>query len=452
MHTLSLHIVHRGAPGDLRVVSGARITGVHARGVDLVAGSTEDDDSSSDERSDESTFVPYHRFLAIVDDAGVELWPTTAPRVAARADATTTKSLPTTRPLEDDIRVLLRRDGDTLVFDGSAGEGGGQILRTALSLSMLTGTPFVVENVRAGRKKPGLMRQHLTAVKAAAQLCDAELEGAELRSSCFAFRPRAMRGGEHTFDIGTAGSTALVVQTIALPLALAKQPSTITLRGGTHAGLTPIAPFLLEAWLPLLRRMGAEIELELRGVGFYPAGGGELVLYTKPSGTLTPLHVEPKGALAPVEIEAIVAELPEGIARRELATAAERLPGTSLRLTSKTVRSAGPGNAIWLCARDAVSGVCNVFSAVGEHGVSAERVATTAADAFARWHASGASVEEYLADQLMLPMALAGAGSLTCNEWSLHARTNAHVLRAFLEIDLRAEDLGEQVRFTVATS
>lgn len=339
--------------------------------------------------------------------------------------------------IDDDIQVLLSREGDVLRLDGSAGEGGGQILRTALSLSMLTGTPFVLENLRAGRRKPGLLRQHLTAVKAAATLCGAELQGAELRSTRLAFRPGALVGGEHVFDIGSAGSVALVLQTLALPLALAKEPSTIVLRGGTHIPFSPPVPFLIEAWLPLMQRAGARIEIELREVGFNPSGGGEVVLRSQPTSALLPLQLEPRGEIAGVTLEAIVADLPEGIARRELAAAAERLTGTSVRLVSGTVRSAGPDNALWLTARDA-QGVCNVFSAIGEVGVSAERVGARVAGAYLHWHASGAAVDELLADQLLLPMALAGGGRFSCNEWSLHARTHARVLSAFLPVRIRA--------------
>lgn len=447
LHALELVVLHRGAPGDRRVVSGALVTDVGASGVTL------DGQGSEGRAAEEEVFLPYHRFLAIRGSDGV-LWDKergvreTHPREAVHRELAAEM---VGREIAVRHEVVLRpAHGDApLVIDGSAGEGGGQILRTALTLSMLTGRPFVLERIRGRRAKSGLLRQHLTCVNAAAAISQATVDGASLRSSTLSFRPGAVRGIERSFDIGSAGSVALVLQTIALPLALAEAPSTITLRGGTHARWAPIYPFLERAWLPLMRRMGAEIALELRRPGFYPAGGGEVVMHVASgASSLAPLHLpNPAGALA-VDVEAIVSDLPESIARRELSVVAEQLGEARVQLRSGTVRGVGPGNALWIAA-ESDEQVTNVFSGLGERGVAAEDVAREVAERFLAWRTSGTAVEEHLTDQLMIPMALARGGSFTTDAITLHATTNADVIEAFTGERVRAFDLGDG-RFRVA--
>jgi len=455
LHALELVVVHRGAPGDRRVVSGARVTDVGAGGVTIAP-----------ERDDEDeTFLPYHRFLAVRGADGAlwdkELGVLASPSVSAStsADASSVAGSIADEPEGREIavrhEVVLRAANATsaiesagsaadLVIDGSAGEGGGQILRTSLTLSMLTGRPFAIDRIRGKRKKGGLLRQHLTCVNAAAAICGAKVEGATLGSPKLTFRPGALRGVAKSFDIGSAGSVALVLQTIALPLAFADGPSTITIRGGTHAAWAPLVPFLEHAWLPRVRAMGAELAIELRKIGFYPAGGGELVLHVTPATerVLAPLHLgAPRGALT-LEAEAIVSDVPESVARRELSALAEQLGDERIVLRSATVRSAGPGNALWLVARDE-DGNTNVFSALGERGVSAEDVAREVAQRFVAWRASGAAVEEHLTDQLLVPIALAGEGRFTTDVLSLHTTTNVDVIEAFTERRIRSFDLGD---------
>jgi RNA 3'-terminal phosphate cyclase (ATP) len=455
LHSLEISLLHRGAPGDQRVVGGSRIIAVRGAGIELTPDSAEG----------ESLFVPYHRFLSIRGPEGVVVWDKTG-GTSARAESVS--SAATSKPaaeqrVEHDakdvggtevlstLRVVLREatKDAPIVIDGSAGEGGGQILRTSLALSMLTGTPFVLERVRAGRRKPGLMRQHLTCVKAAAAICGAELEGAALGSSRLVFRPGVIRGGDFDLDIGSAGSVSLVLQTIALPLALAGAPSVVRVRGGTHALWAPPHPFLESAWLPLVQRAGADVSLELVSPGFYPAGGGEVVMTTRPVDALSPLHlVASTGELA-LSARAIVSGISEGIARRELSAAAEALSGEKLTLSSASVRSPGPGNAIWLSAHDQVTGVTNVFSAIGEVDVRAEEVGRAVAASFLAWRRAGASIESHLADQVLLPIALAGEGSFTCDALTLHTTTNLEVIRAFTGHRFRAWDLGGS-RFRVS--
>ena len=448
LHALEICLLHRGAPDDRRVVSGARVVEVRAGGVEL----------APDTGDGETQFVPYHRFLSIRIADGDVVWDKDARAVvrSLRAEpATIVASDDEATEVRPSFSVVLREAGETpMVIDGSAGEGGGQILRTSLALSMVTGKPFVLERIRAGRKKGGLMRQHLTCVKAAAAVCDAETEGASLGSTRLVFRPHAIRGGVHELDVGSAGSVCLVLQTIALPLVLGAEPSHLVVRGGTHALWAPTFPFLADAWLPLVRAAGAELTLSLGQTGFYPAGGGEVVMTTSPSGSLAPIHlVDPRADELELGAHAIVAELSEGIARRELVAAAERLSGLRLSMSSASVHSPGPGNAMWLSARDPKSGITNVFSQIGEPDVRAEDVGRAAADALLSWRASGTSVEAHLSDQLMLPIALAGEGSFTCEQLTLHARTNIEVIHAFTGRRLRAWDLGgSRFRVSLASS
>jgi RNA 3'-terminal phosphate cyclase (ATP) len=441
LHALEIHVLHRGAPRDRRVIPGSRISGVRSAGVEL----------SPETEGGDMVFVPYHRFLAIYGPDGDELWSKDArakPEPPAQVDIVQDV---TGTEVSTEIALVLHEatDEQPIVLDGSAGEGGGQILRTSLALSMATGTPFVLENIRARRKKPGLKRQHLTCVQAAALVCGGVVEGASLGSTRIVFRPGPIVAGDQVIDIGSAGSVTLVLQTIALPLTLASAASRITVRGGTHASLAPPYPFLEQAWLPLVRRMGARIALDLISSGFYPAGGGEVVMTVDPSQALASLHVGEPVVLSTLRLRAIVSNLPEEIARREIAAATELLTDLSVEAATESVPSPGKGNAIWLVARDEATSVANVFAAIGELGVRAEEIGHAVARSFLAWRESGASVEAHLADQLMLPIALAGEGSFTCNELTLHARTNIEVIRVFTGHRLRAWDLGDG-RFRVA--
>ena len=432
LEALVVHVLHRGAPGDLREIHGRFISAIRGGGID-VAPASECVDAS---------FVPYHRFLAILGPDGGVLWSKERGEPAAVVEVA-----PAPTPARTEITrafdVVVHEGSGELVIDGSVGEGGGQMLRTSLTLSLATGTPFVLENIRAGRTRPGLLRQHLTAVNAAALLSGAVVEGAVLGSSRLVFRPGPVRGGDHVLDIGSAGSVGLVLQAIALPLLGCERASRITIRGGTHALWAPAFPFLAQAWLPLVRRAGAKIGLGLDRVGFHPAGGGAVTLTTEPSGTLAPLHVREGGLASELVLRAIVAGLPEAIGERELAAAAALLTDERLDIGTTTVDAPGKGNAMWLVARDETTGVANVFTGIGEVGVAAEKIGADVANAFLAWRASGAAVEGHLADQLMLPIVLAGEGSFTCSELTLHAWTNIAVIEAFTGKRLRAFDLGD---------
>lgn len=326
-----------------------------------------------------------------------------------------------------------------IVIDGSQGEGGGQVLRTSLALSLVTGKPFRIENIRAKRKSTGLLRQHLTAVNAAARIGSAAVEGAELASSALTFVPQGVTPGEYHFAIGSAGSTMLVLQTILLPFVLAKEPSTVTIEGGTHNPTAPPFDFMEQAFLPLLERMGAKIELELLRPGFYPAGGGCIRVTIQPA-KLGVLEIQQRGEIVLRKARAVVANLPYGIAEREVQTAGEELGWPKECLVAHTLNgSTGPGNFISITVGS--EHVTDVFTGFGQRGVRAEQVAHGAAKEAKRYINSGAAVGEHLADQLLLPMALGEGGTVTTTPLSSHATTNMDVIRRFIDVEFAVEDV-----------
>lgn len=316
-----------------------------------------------------------------------------------------------------------------LEIDGSFGEGGGQILRTSLALSLITQTPIRIDRIRAKRKVPGLARQHLTSVLAAARIGNAFVEGAAVGSQEITFRPQPVQGGHYTFAIGTAGSTTLVLQTILVPLLLAEHASTIELEGGTHNSGAPSFDFLTRSFLPQLARMGAHVDARLERYGFYPAGGGKIVVRIDPAqlGSLTLME---RGRVVAQRANAIVANLPLAIAQRELAV-------IGWDGEAQSVSSNGPGNAVMLDI--ACEHVTEVVTGFGQRGVRAEHVASRALEEAERYLASGAPVGEHLADQLLLPMAVGGGGTFTTCEPSLHTTTNAEVIRRFGVADVRID-------------
>jgi RNA 3'-terminal phosphate cyclase (ATP) len=333
-----------------------------------------------------------------------------------------------------------------LVIDGARGEGGGQIVRTSCALSILTGRPVRVVAVRAGRAKPGLARQHATAVQAAARICGGEARGAEVRSREIELWPGPVAPGRYRFPIGTAGATTLVLQTILLPLALASEQSVVTFEGGTHNVKAPPFEFLARAYLPLLSRMmGAPVaDLELQRAGFYPAGGGKLRATISPAATLARLDLLERGEVRDMRATATVWRLPRHIAERELAVVARDL-GWSPASLEAVARddSFGPGNVLSLAIESAH--LTEVITGMGERGLPAESVASGAAAEAAAYLHAGVPVGEHLADQLLLPMALGEGGSFRTVAPTLHTTTHAEVIRAFLDVTIAIERESEHV-------
>lgn len=326
-----------------------------------------------------------------------------------------------------------------ITLDGSYGEGGGQMLRSALALSMCTGQPFTMHNIRAKRSKPGLLRQHLTAVKASQQISHAEVKGMELGSKSLTFIPKTISGGDYKFDIGSAGSSTLVLQTILPALLKAPAKSTVTITGGTHNQSAPPADFLQKAFLPLLAKMGAQVQLTIRRHGFYPAGGGEIVVEIEPCPQLQPLHLLERGEPKKASALSVIAGLPGHIAERELKTVCSKMGWTDEQGHIQSVRAVGHGNVLMLLLEN--EHVANVFTHFGEHGVSAEKVAGNVCKEAKAFLHSHAAVDEYLADQLLLPIALAGAGSYTSTYVSSHCESNMAVIQAFLPVSFATDVL-----------
>jgi RNA 3'-terminal phosphate cyclase (ATP) len=335
---------------------------------------------------------------------------------------------------------------ELIQIDGSQGEGGGQILRSALALSVVTGRPFRIGRIRAGRPKPGLMRQHLACVEAAACIGSAEVAGAALGSQEITFTPGAVVPGVHRFQIASAGSTMLLLQAVLPPLLLSRQPSELVLEGGTHNPFAPPFPFIERAFLPLLRRIGFDVEATLDRPGFYPNGGGLCRVVIRPANALKALRLEVGEGAKPASLAALVCQagLPRQVAERELGVVRERL-GLAPEQCALEVRAdaIGPGNTVHVLAE--ADGLSNVFTGFGAPRVRAEQVAEEAVGAAARFQDSGAAVDEHLADQLLLPMALARGGSFTTTEPSGHTRTNADILREFLPVTITTEPVGPAV-------
>ncbi len=317
-----------------------------------------------------------------------------------------------------------------IIIDGSEGEGGGQIVRNACALSLVTGQPFRITNVRGKREKPGLMRQHVTAIEAALAIGGAHADGISVGSSEITFTPGRVTPGDYHFAVGTAGSTGLVFQTVLMPLLLADAPSRLVLEGGTHNMLAPPFDFIARCFVPVVQRLGAKVELRLIRHGFYPRGGGRIEVDIVP-GPLSPIDCVDRGALQSVSATALVAALSFDIADREIKTARKLLPdwpddAFSVR---QLPEEQGPGNALLLEA--VFDHTTEIVTGFGKLGVSAESLAKTAAQRMAGFLATDAFAGPYLADQLLLPFALAGGGSFTTVKLSQHSLTAADIIERF---------------------
>ena len=321
-----------------------------------------------------------------------------------------------------------------LEIDGALGEGGGQILRSALSLSMCLAKPFKIINIRAARKKPGLRPQHLLAVHAAASISHASVEGAIPGAQELVFQPQGIFPGHYDFSIGTAGSTTLVLQTVLPALMLAHASSELTLEGGTHNPLAPPFEFLAQAFLPLLNRMGPCVSATLERPGFFPKGGGRFHVDIQPTSKLKPLILLERGRVMQLRAEILLSHLPEHIAQREHAVISKALPIAEHDVNIRIDHSAlGPGNVVTVMVQS--EHVTEVFTAIGERGIPAEVVASKVVQAVQHYLHSDIPVGPYLADQLLLPIALAGAGSFITSRPSLHTLSNMSVIKQFMGTD-----------------
>ena len=327
-----------------------------------------------------------------------------------------------------------------VVIDGSRGEGGGQILRTALALAIVTNRKARIKKIRAGRARPGLQPQHLACVKAAARFCHGSVTapgGGELALGMQELElvPGAGLQPSLEIDIGTAGSATLLLQTILVPALASGQAVRCVVTGGTHNPLAPPFEFLDRVLAPHLRAMGGSLTLTLEQHGFLPQGGGRIVLEIAPS-KLAPIAVMTAGPVVAHRATAIVAGLPRHVAERELAMAKERLdkPVCEVREFAKL----GPHN-LFMAEVELSSGVRELCTAHGRKGYPAEDVADDALDLLEDFVEAGVPVGTHLADQLLLPLAVAGGGRFRCAELSLHATTSIETIQAFLDLPIRTE-------------
>jgi RNA 3'-phosphate cyclase len=317
-------------------------------------------------------------------------------------------------------------------IDGSQGEGGGQILRSSLSLSLITGKPVSITNIRARRPKPGLRAQHLKSVEAAAAVGQADTEGATFGSQSLIFNPLGIYAGQYQFDISTAGSTSLVLQTIFTPLSLVDQPSRITITGGTHVKWSPAYHYLRMQWLPHMHRIGFRGDLTLDLAGFFPQGGGRIRAEIQPSDPRTSLSLTERGDLQQIEGLSAVSNLPESIAIRQQRQALRRLAGVGCPMEMDIIHlpSKSKGTMIILKAVFEKSQACYV--GLGERGKPAEKVADEAADALLAFLITNGVIDEYLADQLLVPLTFATEISeFRTSKVTQHLITNAAVIHAF---------------------
>jgi RNA 3'-terminal phosphate cyclase (ATP) len=366
-----------------------------------------------------------------------------------------------------------------LTIDGSTGEGGGQVLRTALSLAAILSQPIQIINLRAGRKQPGMRPQHVQAVRAAAALCNARLEGMHEHSRDLRFEPQTPpQAGSYHFEIGTAGAATLVLQTLLLPLVAAGGPSTVVVRGGTHVAWSPPFDYVEQIYLPALAALGIDGQVELVQWGFYPKGGGEIRATIQPSPALAgpdlspalagldlspalaglrpsqpapvsppalaglrpsqpaPPWTQPRGELIALSVLSAAANVGNQVTARQASRAYNRLAAARLPVTPQTrllnPPSVGPGTCLFLLAeyeRGARAG----FTGYGRQGYPAERVADDAVDAFLAHHASDAAVDPHLADQLVLPLALLDRPlTFRTSQITQHLLTNIWVVEQFL--------------------
>ena len=328
-----------------------------------------------------------------------------------------------------------------ITIDGSFGEGGGQILRTSLALSLVTGKPFSILNIRAGRKKPGLMRQHLTAVNAGAEIGQAAVAGNRIGSREFTFEPGPIKPGSYHFAIGSAGSCTLVLQTVLPALLTAGGMSEIQLEGGTHNPVAPPYDFLEKAFLAVINRMGPEVEAVLQKPGFYPAGGGRFRVSIQPA-PLNRVELIERGEMINAKACASVANLPVSIAHRELAVIGEKLQWKRERLEAIEVENAqGPGNILTVEIES--ENITEVFTGFGQKGTSAEKVANRAAKSVQEYLAFDVPVGRYLADQLLVPMALAGGGKFRTLSPTSHTKTNVEIIKKFLDVEIDISEYGQ---------
>ncbi|MCX7778765.1 MAG: RNA 3'-terminal phosphate cyclase [Patescibacteria group bacterium] len=330
--------------------------------------------------------------------------------------------------------------GKILRIDGSYGEGGGQILRTSLSLSIITNQAVEIFNIRAKRKNPGLQAQHLAAVRAAEKISQAKISGAKIGSQVLKFEPKKIKFGKFEFDIGTAGSTTLVAQTILLPLAFSKHPSEVLIIGGTHNPLAPPFHYFSEVFLPTIEKLGIKAESKLEKYGFYPRGGGRMRLFVSPTAKIEEKNFLTRGKLQKISGLSTVANLNFSIAERQKEAVLSILKNITIvkKIKTEKISALSPGTFIFLKAEfeDTLAG----FSSLGAIGKPAEKVGQEAAKDFLAYFHSNKVLDPYLADQIVLYLALTKKPfAFTVSKITNHLLTHLWLLEKFLGVKIKVD-------------
>jgi RNA 3'-terminal phosphate cyclase (ATP) len=336
---------------------------------------------------------------------------------------------------------LSRMSNSMIELDGSEGEGGGQILRSALALSILTQRPFKLVNIRANRSKPGLQPQHLMCVRAAGTISNATYKGGTVGSAVLYFEPGAVKAGNYTFSIGTAGATALVLHTVYLPLALrGDKPSEITITGGTHTTHAPCYHFLETTWAAYLAKLGIRVELQMTRPGFYPRGGGEIRAIVHPCSGVNGLSLLACPELTTAGGFSAFAGLPESVGRRQSRRLSVRLKaeGVESHIPVEEWEAANPGSVATVVFRQAP--VPPLFCGLGERGKPSEAVADDAADEAIAFRDSKCPVDPYSADQLLLPLAFSrDTSEYRTSQITTHLTTNVETVSKFTDRKMEIE-------------
>ena len=331
---------------------------------------------------------------------------------------------------------------NVIEIDGSIGEGGGQVLRSSLSLSMYLQQPFRIKNIRAGRKRPGLMRQHITAVKAAAKICNAKVKGAEISSLKIEFYPGKVLTGKYKFELGSAGSTTLILQTLLPVLMIGEGTTEISLSGGTHNQYSPPLDFLKNTFLKQIIKMGPRVSIDTTAYGFYPVGGGKFSVKIDPAIELKQINILSRGKNISKKAFAYSSKINEEIGENEMKIVVKKFGWLKECCKSVMVESPGPGNVVLLI--DENEHTTEVFTGFGRKQYSLKKVVADALTEYTEYIQSEVPVYKYLADQMIIPMVLSGAGRFITSEPSLHTLTNIEVVKKFLEVDISINQLNQK--------
>ncbi len=335
-----------------------------------------------------------------------------------------------------------------LEIDGSQGEGGGQILRTSLSLAACFGKPIQLRKIRQGRKKPGLMRQHLACVNAIKKVCNAKVKGASIGSTAIEFIPGGIQAGDYHFSVGSAGSSTLVFQTVLPALLLTEKPSSLILEGGTHNPMAPSYDFIKSAFLPVLEQCGASFSVHIERYGFYPVGAGRWTITITPPAQYSKLKLEDRDKLLATEGLCIGTGIPTHVVERERKQLLRKLNWPKQSITTATVNSLGAGNIVAL--KVTYPNVTEVVESIGAVGISSEQVANKAIELLHHYQMLGAPVGQHLADQLLLPLVIAKGGSFVTGPLSTHCKTNITVIKQLTGISIKTEEIEAKRKWRVS--